>query len=682
VFLLALLLPVAAGADVKALWPIRTPHPFHEALKVDLGFSFSYDGKRIGPEQPVGWESAFRDEGRQLELRHPSGLTVTRIARVWPVSEAIEYTLKFRNESRTPLSPLSAVNVMDLSFSGDIVNGVSVLSSGGGTADAYYPPRNFALTRTYLGPMTPLSASLMLTTEWGYSSRTNLPFFFLENASNTAGLFVAIGWTGQWKANIQANYLSHTLRLQGGMSELNLKLAPGEEITSPVILAGCFRGTLADGSNRLRRLIRENYAPPVGSEQLEAPILYTTWFDIGAELDEQLFKTLVDRAAGLGIEIIMLDAGWYKGTLTHKYTDMAGTWLSISNPLGNWELGEERSRFPSGLRALADYVRSRGLKFGLWFEPERSGPESLLAEKHPDWLIAPVPPRRWRVVDFGRLEVQEYFSQILDRYIRELDIRYIRWDQNLEQLPYWQSHDSEGRRGITEIRHLEGIHRVEDFIRRNHPQVILESCAGGGNRIDLATIQRRHTYWISDQTMDPLIVKFHLEGLNHFLPGNGQMVAFSPPKETYQQPGFEFPDIAFQSYFGGAFGIAGRLHEWPQSLESLARKHIAAFKGIRRFLAEDFYLLELQARDLETWSGWQFHDPKTGEGFVQAFRIRSSEGARRLVMKALDSKNLYRFTDIYTGETFTAQGASLISDGLEWKLPPMASRVLTYRTER
>jgi hypothetical protein len=198
ILLLAKLLPSTAGADVKALWPTRAPHPFHQALKADLGFSFSYNGKRIGPDQPAGWETTFRDEGKQLELRHPSGLTVTRIARTWPDSEAIEYTLKFRNESRTPLSPLSAVNVMDLSFGSDIMNGVSVLSSGGGTADAYYPPRNFALTRTYLGPMTPLRASLTLTTDWGYSSHTNLSFFFLENASNSAGLFVAIGWTGQW----------------------------------------------------------------------------------------------------------------------------------------------------------------------------------------------------------------------------------------------------------------------------------------------------------------------------------------------------------------------------------------------------------------------------------------------------------------------------------------------------
>jgi hypothetical protein len=159
-------------------------------------------------------------------------------------------------------------------------------------------------------------------------------------------------------------------------------------------------------------------------------------------------------------------------------------------------------------------ARSAGSVHHLVRHRSRTGPESVLAEKHPDWLIAPLPPRSWRVVDFGRPEVQQYFSQLLNHYIRELDIRYIRWDQNLEQLPYWQS-----------------------------------------------------------------------------------------------------------------------------------------------------------------------RDPKTGEGFVQGFRIRSSEGGGKLVMKALDGNSVYRFTDVYTGESFTTRGAGLVSDGLEWKLPPMTSRLLTYRRE-
>lgn len=387
----------------------------------------------------------------------------------------------------------------------------------------------------------------------------------------------------------------------------------------------------------------------------------------------------MDRAAPLGAEIFLLDAGWYAGTPSTPYTDMRATWEAISCSLGNWELGEERTRFPSGLHVVADYVRSKGMAFGLWFEPERAGPDSQLAKTHPDWLIF-LPNRKWALVDFGRPEVQEYFCRIFDRYIRELDLRYIRWDSNIEfAASYWAAHDLAEGRGTTEIRHLEGVHRVEAWIRENHPGVILESCAGGGQRIDLATLQQRQTIWISDQTMDPQIVRFHLEGLNHFTTGERQVVAFAPMRETYRQSSSAFLDITWQSCYGGAFGLAGRLHEWPQAIKDKTQRHIAVFKKVRGFIAEDYYLLEPQARTLESWSGWQFHDPQHDEGFVQAFRLRSPEPTHKFVLHALDPRSEYQFTDADTGEALKAMGARLISGGSEFQLPPMSSRVLIYR---
>jgi alpha-galactosidase len=205
----------------------------------------------------------------------------------------------------------------------------------------------------------------------------------------------------------------------------------------------------------------------VSGQRLQPPVLYTTWFDVGCELDERLFRTLADSAAEIGQEIIMMDAGWYKGTIERPYADMQGTWNAISNPLGNWEEGEERTRFPSGLRALADYVRSKGMQFGLWFEPERVGPESVLAKKHPGWIVW-IPKRPWGMVYFGHPEVPEYFCEILDRYIKELGLRYIRWDQNNNLMPYWEALDTPDRRGINQIRHLEGVHRVEEWVRKHH----------------------------------------------------------------------------------------------------------------------------------------------------------------------------------------------------------------------
>jgi len=107
-------------------------------------------------------------------------------------------------------------------------------------------------------------------------------------------------------------------------------------------------------------------------------------------------------------------------------------------------------------------------------------------------------------------------------------------------------------------------------------------------------------------------------------------------------------------------------------------QHVDVFKRIRKYLCEDYYLLLPQARTLESWSAWRFHDPTTGEGFVQAFRVRSPEQTRSVILKGIDPKSRYQFSDPYSGETFEVHGAELTSGGLSLDLPPLSSRVLVY----
>lgn len=671
------------GVSIKSLWPSPTAPEVHALLEPGAGFSFVYDGRAAGPTFPSDWKMETRGPGACPEtiFRHPSGLAAIRRCRTFPEINAIEYTVRLKNEGRSALPALTAVKAMDLTFAGEFVRGAAVLSSGGGSADAQFPPKNFALKRTPLD--SPSSkVSVTLGTKIGVPSMEQLPFFFVHNDRKSSGLFVGIGWTERWSASIHADTAGQVLRLEGGIPDLDLQLKPDEEISGPTILIGGYRGSLATGSNQLRRLIRTRYAPRVGDQELRAPVLYTTWFNIGAELDEKLLLRLADDCAAMGVEVFLVDAGWYAGTPSRPYSDMNSTWQAISNSLGNWEQGEERSRFPSGLRALSEQVRSKGLQFGLWFEPERAGPDSLLAREHPDWVLRG-PRGRWLLVDFGKPQVQEYFCKILDRFIRDLKLRYIRWDHNHHDgpLPFLQAQDPPGRRGISQIRYVEGLHRVEDWVRERHPEVVIESCAGGGRRIDLDTLRRRHTIWISDQTMNPDIVRFHLEGLNHFLPGNGQLVGFTPKAAWYERAE-PLPDILYQNFFGGAFGAAGRLHQWSAPVKEQMRQHVAAFKKIRRYLVEDYYLLVPQARSLETWTGWQFHDPKTQEGFVQVFRLQAPDETRRFALHGLQGSGKYLFTDLYSGKTLEAAGARLLSPGLEFTLPQNASQVWLYELRK
>jgi hypothetical protein len=181
--------------------------------------------------------------------------------------------------------------------------------------------------------------------------------------------------------------------------------------------------------------------------------------------------------------------------------------------------------------------------------------------------------------------------------------------------------------------------------------------------------------------VDPRFVRFHLEGLNHFLPGSSQMVAVIKP--TPYKADRPIPDTDFQSHFGGALGFMGRLDEWPPELEERARKHLEVFKGIRKFLAEDYYLLTPQPRTFGNWEGWQFHNPETNEGFVQAFRdAQSTEPEKELVLKGLAPNVNYLLTDPYSGDKIEIKGEVAMTDGIRFELAPESSRLYVYQAKR
>ena len=496
--------------SLRDLWQVRPGNAFHEGIEEGAGFSFTFNGKKTGPQLFEKWETSTKssDEMVSTFFHHASGLLVIREARAFSGYAAIEYTVRFKNESSSSLPDLSSIVALDLGFAEGLTRGVSVVSSGGGMSTGAYPPDQFAMRRHYIGPMVPAYGEVTLTTDGGRSSNRDLPFFFVEHEGSGAGIFVAFGWTGQWSARVAVNLPEHRLEITGSVPGIILQLRPGEEISGPRILVGCYQGGLSEGSNLLRRLIRERYTPAFLGKKPEPLMTYDHWWDIGANFDEKLLRQLVNTAAELGQEYFLLDTGWYTG--------VRGQW-DFSTGLGNWEV--DRVKFPSGLRAFADYTRSKGLKFGLWFEPERVAKDSRVAKEHPDWVIwLPEEASQgdffsdpaYGLLDFGREEVQDWVRTMMARYIDENQIEYLRYDFNLDPIGYWKSHDTPSRRGLSQIRHIEGLNRVVDWIRDRHPMTVMEGCASGGRRIDLEMTRRFHTFWISDYTIDPHILRFHL----------------------------------------------------------------------------------------------------------------------------------------------------------------------------
>lgn len=670
----------ATVPSIKSAWPADSAHLFRDGLLDGIGFSFTYDGKTVGPAVPAGWKVSTKStpDGSETEFRHPSGLVATRIIRNFAEAEAIEYTVRFKNEGPAVSPVLGPVTALDLVFGKEVLANVSLVTSNGGSGDSFYPPGQYALRERLMGPMLnpPAQSSIRIDSPSGKSSRGDLAFFFAADKRAGAGIFVALGWTGVWDAEIKGDYLKETLSLKGGMPGLNVRLQPGEEISGPLVLIGCYRGPFAAGSNRLRRVIRDHYTPLLEGRKPLPVLGYSSWYSVFTSFDDKVLRDLADVAAELEQEYFEVDAGWFEGT---RQGPGNGEW---QYGVGNWEQPDPK-RFPDGLRPLVDHVKSKGMKFGMWFEPERAVRDSRLGKAHPEWLLWPPGPRNlanereWAMVNFGLKEVQDWFIELLDGYAKKYRVQYLRWDLNFTPATTWAAHDTPDRRGMTQIRHVEGVHRVMREVRRRNPTLLLENCSGGGGRVDLASMQNAHAFWLTNHSSDPHVVRHFLGSVNHIMPASYSIVEFELP--VWWKKAAEYPDIMFQSYFGGAFGISTRITDWPASMRAQAKRHIQVYKQLRRYLVEDYYRLTPAPSDLESWEGWQFHDPKTGDGFVQAFRTGSPDTARTFRINALDPGKNYVFTDPYTNAAVQIAGATALSSGITFELPEMSSKVLLYR---
>lgn len=663
--------------DVKEAWK-GSLVSFAKSTHAGAGFSFQYEGRTIGPELPNDWTKTAEHDNlsntTKITLAHKSGLTVVREMRSMPDFGATEYSLIFKNSGAKPLSPVSNVQPLNISFTKPVTDKYCMTSSSGGFADGLFPPGSFSIRRNCFGTYS----AIELKSDDGRSSNKDLPLFLLHNETRREGAFFAIGWTGQWAAIAARN--QETLSVKGRIPGIEIALEPGEEIKGPTVMLGFYKGTVEVGSNQLRRTIRTNYTPKLSGREFLPTTIYDTWFAVHLAFNDQLLRNLVDGAAALGQEYFLIDAGWYSGTKGD---------LDFMSGLGNWH-SVDRKKLPDGLKPVAAYVRSKGLKLGLWFEPEQVAPDSQLARDHPSWILwNPHPLEPWDppldshqqkyngVLNYGLPEVQEWVRNMLDQYIREYEIRYIRYDFNIDPLPYWQRHDQSNRRGVTQLRHIQGLYAIIDWVREHHPDTVLEGSAAGGRRIDLETARRFHTFWINDSTLDPAVIRFHLFGINNFLPGNYHSVQYTQP---WPMTGPSQPDdLSLQSLFGGAFGIGGRVDLWSAETKKRALLHVDTYKKLRRYLVEDYYPLSRQPADLNSWSGWQFQDPVDKSGFIQTFRTNTPNQTQNMLLHELDGLSSYRFTDAYTGASFEIRGDEAMATGISITQDPMSSKILMYR---
>ena len=292
-------------------------------------------------------------------------------------------------------------------------------------------------------------------------------------------------WSGDSRVYAERNPEG---KAQLGAGELigpsEVVLGEGEVYRAPTVFAAYSDRGLDGISAAFHGYVRSRPSHP----STPRPVLLNTWEAVYFDHRLDVLTDLADKAAAAGMERFVLDDGWF-GSRRHD-----------GQGLGDWVVSDEM--WPDGLNPIIDHVRSLGMEFGIWVEPEMANPKSDLLREHPDWMLRvpgrdPVLARRQQVIDLANPECFAHILERMDALLRDHDIAFVKWDHNRSLVDV--AHD-----GHPAIRAVTlAVYELMDELRRRHPGVDIETCASGGGRVDLGILERTDRLWASD-TIDAM----------------------------------------------------------------------------------------------------------------------------------------------------------------------------------
>ena len=634
-------------------------------------FSFSLDG-RHSDEFISGWKRklvpvASTDASvlkYELTMKSPdSGLQIRCDIASYTDFPAVEWTLHFVNNSSENSPRISDVQAADIGF-GQKSDLYTLYTAQG----CHALDRDFHLLKTEIESDTvyrhvPLGGRP--------SSKTAFPFYNI--AGSGCGAFFSIGWTGGWSAEFELDKAGD-LHVKSGMQNTDLFLYPNEEIRTPLVSVLFWQGDdRMAGNNAFRRFVLAHHSPRDASGELITPPL-CSGFDYGdpapcgeyESLTEIFARAVIDRHKRFGLmpEVFWLDAGWYQGCNAPQ-SNFEGRWWY--NTVGNWVA--DTSRFPNGLKAIADEVHDAGAEFMVWFEPERVYEGTIFYNSFPQWMLRAKNVKGQALFDLGNSEACDYLCRYMGDFFEHNGIDHYRQDFNINPQAFWEQNDSAGRRGITEIRYVEGLYRYWDYLRERFPDMLIDNCSSGGRRLDLETISRSIPLWRTDcHYGEPNCQQCHEYGLSQFLPLHGTGIYYADK-------------FCARSGLSSAYAWFGEVYNRINSVQDM-RHALATYRDLRGYFLCDFYPLsgDGDMTGTDKWIAWQFNDTSDDSGIVLAFRrADAAQSAYTVSLRGLKNDTMYDVYNEDNGITVQKSGAELM-EGVLLTLPtPRTSVLLRYK---
>jgi alpha-galactosidase len=648
----------AAGLTARALVDPASGQDWHASDATDG--SVTVGGVQLAFGAPgMSFVNATTTEwwgGVRLDLHYaiPSQqLEITRSYACFPMSAAIETWTTYQTGNRTVI--LNDLNNYTLAVPASTVRWVSGVT----TPDEAGGPFTRQGGEFDDGQILQIGSDTRSSTQY-------VPWFGVGPADSSQ-FYGAIMWSGSWRLRLERHGGEIDARL--GLPAFNTTLSPSGTLETPHAVFGFTTAAMPSVSMSLHGLIDRELRH---GRPYSAHLSYNTWYSYGTFIDEPSLLAEMDVAASMGVEQFVVDAGWWAGIDPSDPNDFSRAW-------GTYTV--DMVRFPDGLSALSDHAHALGMRFGVWVEPERvdrstvgrpgGASENFLATQNGRYDPSAANTTGVSAqVCFASPAARTWVTARLEALIDAVHPDYLKWDNN-----FWVNCNRAGHSHGPEdgnFLHMRGVQMVRDTLRARYPDMEIEDCASGANRLSLDMLAYTDESWVSDRTSPSSRVRHNLEGLIDIFPAP-YLLTFAiqtTDEQMIDDPTFDLA-TTMRSRMPGAFGMSVLTGGMSDGTRAELARHIALYKYIRPILlGSDSMLLSAQQIDLPDvpWSGWdviQHVSPATGDAVVMAFDTPDAPSSTLVRPRALRTDLDYQVESADYGDLGTMHGADLMSNGIQ-----------------
>lgn len=486
----------------------------------------------------------------------------------------------------------------------------------------------------------------------GTSSHQYNPFVILAQSDATERMGECYGaslvYSGNFSAETERDQYNQ-IRFLIGLSEeqFSYPLEEGEDFYAPEVVLSYSAEGLNHLSHNFHHCVREHICRGRFKNQ-PRPVLVNSWEACYFEFDGEAIVQLADQAAELGVELVVLDDGWFG----HRDDD--------NSSLGDWEVNEEK--LGCSLQELTSRVHEKGVQFGIWIEPEMVSEDSDLYRQHPEWVLQipgkkPVRARNQLVLDFANPQVVDFIYDKISNVLRQGKIDYVKWDMNRSLADIYSG--SAAYQGRVLYDYMLGVYRLLDLLTTDFPDVLWEGCSGGGGRFDMGMLYYTPQIWCSDNTdaVDRVSIQYGTS-FGYPLSSIGSHVSAVPNHQTGRKTDIHTRGVVAMT---GAFGYELDLGKLTLEEKEQVRKQIETYHELAPFVIKgDYYRLSNPFED--EYGAWMVVDKEKGKALLSivVLNIHGNMPVIYVRLDGLEAGAVYQ--DLDTGRTYA--GEALMSYGL------------------